>query len=522
MRKTAPALLLALGLTVSAARGAGAQSEPVRYLPLTSWLTPYVEFLIGAGVLRGLDPLTRPLKRADVARAVAAVDTTGLRNSVRGTLEMVRRELVDRDTSSTRWNLEWSAGALAASDASKWVLPRTDSAGPYGPTADSAGLYPQAGMDASLELPHLAVVTHPEMDNRLKYDPFYGGYKQRFITGRNAETYLLTSWKYVDISFGSIDRNWGPPEVEGLFISSAPFSNEHLFVRLGPQRARLEFIFEQLEPSTLWDTPINITFPRYFLTHRIVVQPSSRLTLALNETMLYANEHGLVWRYLNPATLLLLTQFDNTPPGNTQVGADVSWLATQNVRLFGQLMIDDIMIDRKTQRDRKPAEYALTAGATGGLNRGQATWTGFYTRVTNLAYRTEVKQEVVALDSVGLARNRSDYDQLTGRLTVGVRPGLLLGAELNFVRQGQGDFRQRFPADSTWADSLGFLTGVVQRTINIAGTVAWSPSPLFSLSGYLGYNSISNANHVSGAHADRWVWRLQGALHRRYGGALPH
>jgi hypothetical protein len=45
---------------------------------------------------------------------------------------------------------------------------------------------------------------------------------------------------------------------------------------------------------------------------------------------------------------------------------------------------------------------------------------------------------------------------------------------------------------------------------------------LLSLSGYLGYNSITNSKHKSGTNATRWVWRLQGALHRRYGGALPH
>lgn len=333
---------------------------------------------------------------------------------------------------------------------------------------------------------------------------------------------MLTSWKYADISFGAIDRNWGPPEEEGLFISNSAFSNEHLFVRVGPDRLRLEFIFEQLDPSSLWNTPPSTTLPRYFITHRLVVQPSRRLTFALNETFLYGNEHGLDWRYLNPVTLLLLTQFDNGAPGNSQVGADVSWLASRSVRVFGQLMLDDIQIDKGTQGDMKPAVYALTAGATGGLRHGQATWTASYTRVSNLAYRTEVKQEEIALDSVGLARNRSDYDKLTGRLTVAAMPNLLVGGELNFVRQGQGDFRNQFPPVSAWADSLGFLTGIVQRTINVAGTASWSPSPLLSLSGYLGYNSITNANHVSGAHATRWVWRLQGALHRRYGGALPH
>ncbi|MFI5279927.1 MAG: hypothetical protein ACHQU1_05495 [Gemmatimonadales bacterium] len=520
MRRIAAGLLIALGLTASAVRGAVAQSESVRYLPLSSWLTPYVEFLIGSGVLSGLDPLTRPLKRADVARAVAAADTTDLPNAVRGTLEMVRRELVDRDTSSTRWNLEWSAGVLAASDASKWRLPRTDSAGPFGPTSDSAGVFPQAGIDASFELPHLALVTHPGMDNRLRYDPFYLGKKDRFIAGRNNEAYLLASWQYVDFAFGAIDRNWGPPEEEGLFLSSAPYSNDHLFIRLGPQRVRLELIAEQLDPLVQWGDPSLTTVPRYFYTHRLVAQPSSRLTFALNETMLLANQHGLVLRYLNPVALLLLTQTESAP-ANSQLGADVSWMASQNVRTFAQFLLDDFQIDKKGPGDNEPPGYAFTLGATGGLPRAGATWTALYTRVLNLVYRTPANAEQVSMNDVGLGRNRADYDQLTGRLTIAATANLLVGGELNLVRQGQGDFRTQYPAVSTYADSLTFLTGVVQRTIGVAGTAAWSPSPQLSLSGYLGYNAITNANHVAGAHATRWVWRIQGALHRRYGGALP-
>lgn len=74
------ALLLA-GMTAPVAaqehssQARAAQTESNAYLPVASWTAPYVEHLIRAGVLTGLDPLTRPLCRADVARAVAAADT---------------------------------------------------------------------------------------------------------------------------------------------------------------------------------------------------------------------------------------------------------------------------------------------------------------------------------------------------------------------------------------------------------------------------------------------------------------
>ncbi len=506
------ALLVAL-LLAGAAAPLAAQSDtaaPVSpakriesslYLPVESWTTPFVEHLIRAGVLQGLDPLTRPLKRADVARAIAKADTTELSESVKGTLRLLAGELVERQD-TVRWKLDAGLGLQGASDASRWTVR---------PAGDTARLYPQGDLAFSVEMPHLALITHPYFDNRLKYDPEYIGKKDQILAGRSDENYIIASWKYFDFFFGAANRNWGPPEVEGLLLSTAPYAYDHLFLRIGPPRLRLEMVATQLNDLDPWGS----TQPahRFLSVHRLVVVPSDRFAFSLSEAMLYADQNGVTssfepW-YLNPVNLWLLEQYQSKPTGNTLLGADFSWLLRRPaLRLAAQLYADDIQIDRNTPHDKKPEELGYTFSLTGGAMGGRVSWSGFYTRVDALDYRTSSNQEQYSIDSVGIARNHSDYDQWTFRATTSPAPRALVSGEITYLRQGQGDFRTQYPPDSAFSDTLILLTGVVERTLRLAAQASWTPTPGINLSTDIGRHFIWNANHVQGARGDRWVWRV--------------
>lgn len=489
-----------------------AQTPSPRYLSRDSWATPFVEHLVRSGVLRGLDPLTRPFERHDVAQALAAVDTLPLGASLRSAIRQLDQEFAE-PSDTVRWSLEAHAGMLAGSDARRWALR---------PSADSAGFYPEGGLAGAVEFPHVALVTHPLINNRLRYDPDYTGKKDRIIAGRNDEAYLHASWRYAAVFFGSMDRNWGPPEVEGLLLSPSPYSYDHLMVRLGARRFRIELLATQLDEVPFWDSSERAK--RYLSVHRVSVAPSPRLSFALSEAALYATSGGVTrsfepW-YLNPLNLWLLAQTDGVLTANALLAGEFSWLVRGNLRLAGQLYVDDIQIDRKTQADREPPGYGYTLSLTGGAAHGVVSWSGLYTRVTNTAYRTPANEEQYTLRSVGLARNFADYDQATLRATAVPRPRTLVGVETTLLRQGEGDMRTRFPPVSAYADSLTFLTGVVERTVRVAAQGDWLPRDGIRFSVDVGRHFLDNAGHVSGVTAGRWVWRVQAEVRRHWGGAL--
>ena len=74
----------------------------------------------------------------------------------------------------------------------------------------------------------------------------------------------------------------------------------------------------------------------------------------------------------NVATLGVLRQGSTGTNANSFVGFDLERRATTT--LYGQFMLDDIQLSRKTATDRKPASYAFTVGAKGRVSRA-AVWT---------------------------------------------------------------------------------------------------------------------------------------------------
>lgn len=499
-------LLLVLALLWSPA---AAVAQDARLLSADWPHMAALEHLQRAGVV-ALDPLTRPWSRAAAISALARVDTAAVAPVLARLVSRLRADLTEDSAGVT---VDAFVGGLAASDAGRWALrPAPDT---------SSGFFPLAGINASLRFPHVAIVTSPRIDNRLRSDPDYRGKKDRFIAGRNPEAYVRAAWPLAEVFVGQIDRNWGPEGIESLVLSPSPYTYDHFFVRLGPPRLRLEMLATQL------DTRFNIDGTderkRYLSLHRLVMQPTSRLTFSLFEAALYADsrlERSFEPWYLNPANLFLLAQYDGVETSNALLGADVVHRGDR-VTLAAQAYLDDFQVDDSVASDREPPGYGFTLTAGGPALSGRATWHALYTRVTNLAYRTPASEETYVLREVGIGRNWADYDQATLRLSYLALPRLLWGAELSWLRQGEGDPRAPYPPESLFAVTPTIFSGTVERTVRLSGSAEWWPSIGVRLGGELGVNLLNNAGHVAGASRTRWVWRVRAEVRRRRSAALP-
>src|SRR5690349_2080970 len=98
-------------LLASAGGVAAQQASP--YLPLQHWSMPYVEHLIAAGVLKDPTPLTRPLKQADLVRALEAIDTLKVSEAVQATVNRMLRAFRPM-AHGPRYRLEGTVGLAAA------------------------------------------------------------------------------------------------------------------------------------------------------------------------------------------------------------------------------------------------------------------------------------------------------------------------------------------------------------------------------------------------------------------------
>ncbi|HEV8265415.1 MAG TPA: hypothetical protein VGQ06_10710 [Gemmatimonadales bacterium] len=493
-----------LFLSVLASWRLGVCQDASPYVPLSWWGTAYVEHLIARGRIADPTPLTRPFRQADLLRALEAADSATLTGAEWRVVRRMRTDLERRERGPAA-RLDVHAGVAAGSYARRDAL-RAAGAG----HGDVSG-----GVSLALLFGPVAVVTHPYFDTRLKWDPDYEGKKDRVIAGRNAEAYATAQWRYGDLFFGSLDRNWGPPAVEGLLLSPSPYSYDHFGVSLGTSGVRLEGVLTQLDD--LPDTSGTLNH-RYWVAHRLVLRPPGKTTLALWEGSLLAGPGRQLepW-YANIATFGLLAQYDQQNQVNSLVGVDVL-TRVGGTTLFGSMLIDDIQVDRSSATDKEPPQYGLTLGARGGV--GAWGWTAFYTQVANLTYRTDKPAEVVMRRGVGLARNFSDYDQLTLRATLLPAPGSLLAPEVTLLRQGEGDFRLPYPPVTAYDSTPTFLAGVVVRTVRLAVGGQLSAGA-WSLTGDGGVHLISNAGHVAGARDTRWVGRLELTFRYRKESLVP-
>src|SRR5438270_57902 len=194
-------------------------------------------------------------------------------------------------------------------------------------------------------------VSHPYFDTRLKWDPDYFGKKDRIIAGRTAEAYVSAQWRFGELFFGSVDRNWGPRFVQGLLVSPSLYSYDQFGVRLGTEGVYLEGLITQLDDIA--DTSGTLEH-RYFIAHRFTIHPPGNTTFAVWEGTIVAgvNRQLEPW-WANIFTLGLLQQYDQKSTANNLVGVDVT-TRIKGIQAFASVLLDDIQVDRSNAGDKEP------------------------------------------------------------------------------------------------------------------------------------------------------------------------
>jgi len=235
-------------------------------------------------------------------------------------------------------------------------------------------------------------------------------------------------------------------------------------------------------------------------------------------TVLAGRDRSFEPWYLNALNAGILEQWNGGGNVNSFVGLDFERRA--RVSAFGQLMLDDIQVDRAGASDQKPVSYALTVGARGVIGAAAAAWRVYYTRVTNLTYRNEDSLQVPLYHSLVTGRNFDDYDQLTATLGLLPRSGLLLTPEITYLRQGEGDPRLPHPDVAAYPTTPTIFQGVVERTLRLALAGSYAPSARVGVSFDVGVHRISNFQHASGDTRTRVLGRVSLSYRLQHEGAI--
>ena len=483
----AAGLLAAAGVTAASAQASF-------YLPLDDPRLPLLEHLIARGDVEDPSPMGRPFRLADAVRVLTAADTAPAGRSGRLIREL--RQAFTEDTAEARWEVQVRAGGDAYTQKRKDLLHRggEGTANPYADFALRAGFGP------------VVLATRPALEPRVIGDPDWPNQAQDHLTGRLAEGYLSLQFKYGNVTYGQLERNWGPVGYWAIPISNYSYQRQGLALTLGTRDLRLDAIASDLQSETdSLGQPIN----RYLIVHRLDARLSRRFRLALWESIIIAGQGRILETpFANPVspTVIANTFGIQDLKSNVIIGADLHLRLGARTTLQAQLALDDFLFNTRDQgRDR----WALTVAAYGAAGP-TVGWRALYTQASSLAFRTVIPEENFVDAGVGTGRNFSDMDLLSVSATVPTFGGLLLTPDLTVQRQGEGRINDPYPVQGPGGvlDYPAWFVGTVERTyrvgLGVSGRI-WR----FDITGSGGYHHVRNDGNQQGASADRLVGSIR-------------
>ena len=526
--------LLALAVLVASpdvaaqSRASGPAASP--YLPLDHWSYPVLDLWIARGDVTRLSPMTRPYRIGDVERALRAMDGRRLANTEAAIRSRLLRELGSPKPEMRRRHRDAPAHLTLGLEAGGRYVTQTHP-DPLQPVLDG-----RFGEDRFLERAELSLrAASPfvvsgvrfRRDGIFRHDPRFPGGRvvpRREIpvvdemSLRLAEAYVELQVPYLRLSFGRLDRNWGPAPVDGFLRSANPYSQDEIGYRFGTERF---FLVGSISApgDFLGDTV------RHLSMHRLEFRASDRLALAVSEAVIHGGPEGRFrFSLANPVGIWQLAEDDGDVPHNKLGQLDAWWRPVDGVAVNGGLLAD------ATNREGSCCQLGGTAGVeltrvAPGLRIG-----GQVTAIQSLAYRTERPWEEYSVDGVGLGWDKSDFVLFSLEADWFATPDLLVRPRLDVQRRGEGDFRQPRPPIADLPGQPRILSGVVETTLRPALGGRWASDGPSASGGRrwqvvaewdLGVSVITDYDHVEGAdrteltgslglrlYTPRWAFRL--------------
>lgn len=504
------AALVALSF-IATPRAASAQASA--YVPLDDIAYTYVDALMARGLLRELSALERPFTQVALRTAIDSARTrepsavvSSYLDALYGAVEKYAVRPGNSDTLAARSFRARGTGNvyLTAQSSGRRELMLADSANdvrPGGAIRLVMAGGPVVGFSRVL------------IDTRLNVDPEFAGRKDRKLNARTEDAYVGGQWKYAELSFGRVGRNWGPPTLHGLMLGNYAYTYDHLFGRIGTDRIHWSTVVTRLNDSLVTGGP---AIERYFSIHRLSVQWKN-LELAATESYVYAGagrnfEPSLV----NPFNIYGLSWRSENQGGNLGLGGEFALRTSRFGTFAGQAFIDDLQVDRSCDPAcKQPSSYAVTLAAEGLPLTAEQRWFASYTRVSNLAYNNKNPAEKYEIFGVGLGRGFSDYDELRVGLDLALVPRTPLRLYGARRRQGQGNYNVPFPQLVDYGSTPGMFSGVVMGVtrVGLSGASSWRD---LEISGDVGVNRNTNDEHVRGVSSTAFEGRVKVTIEPRW------
>ncbi|MBA3646784.1 MAG: hypothetical protein H0W63_11495, partial [Gemmatimonadaceae bacterium] len=264
-------------LAIPAARIVQAQASA--YVPLDDIAYQYVDALASRGLLPSLSGLERPYTRRELDAAVDSARERVTSPVLVAWLDALsgtgRKYAVASDSDSSSVHARFSGDAyVTAQTSGRRELMLSDR---------EKSVRPGITLRMVMEGGPVAASIRGLIDNRLNVDPEFSGRKDRKIAGRMEDAYGGGQWKYGELTFGRLARNWGPSPLTGLLLGNYSYTFDQLYTKVGSKAIHISSVIARLDEIF---PPSGPSVQRYLSVHRLALRHAT-WEVGASESFLY-------------------------------------------------------------------------------------------------------------------------------------------------------------------------------------------------------------------------------------------
>jgi len=433
------------------------------------WAQDYLNYFRSRGWLQELSPIQRPYSRMEIARQLLDEDwenhalSPEENNMLLQLLHEFQPEmkwLVQKEPANSRWKrLLQRLWRKLQSEFTPSETPPAFIAGSFSTIQLNREQKPASRFWGHTQLgilwqKHLLLYQNLSVFNHV--DTGYIGKKFRNLYALAEQAYLQyrNPWLYVKI--GRDFFQIGPGQSGQLLISdnSRPF--DMYFAQLKSSCIAFSFwgFLLNKRPNRQQFTRTVLPYANRFLNgHRLSLNLKHRFYLGLSEVILYGGpQSGWDLGYMNPF-IPFYSHLVNGPgiEGNILLNLDFAWYFHPNWNMYGEFLVDDFQVDRKTPGDLEPNELGLLIGLQHAqfLLGRPLLWTIEYVQIRNRTYNAPQNDWEKFLHRnkvIGYyLGNNLEHFFLKSNLWLAKKWQMQLHASL--IRQGEGSVQGEFNKD---------------------------------------------------------------------------